>query len=117
MAGAYAYFEWVPGDDDDPDDNGRVIHTPGPGSAQKFLINANTFPFGYETTSDRWENSLGRVGKNAVIGWPAAPKQRQRSEEPGRGRGQQRCIRDLSGREGLRAGVLRPDQSTADRTD
>ncbi|MBW2382458.1 MAG: hypothetical protein JRG92_02430 [Deltaproteobacteria bacterium] len=73
MAGAYAYFEWVPGDDADADDNGRVIHTLGQ-VQPKYLINGNIFPFGYVTTSNRWENRW-LEGKNSVMGWPAAPKE------------------------------------------
>jgi len=73
MAGAYAYFEWVPGDDNDDNDNGRVIHTLGQ-VQPKHLINANIFPFGYETSSNRWENRW-LEGKNSVMGWPAAPKE------------------------------------------
>jgi len=68
MTGAFAYFEWVPGDEDDPDDTGRVIHTPGQ-VQEKFLINANTFPAGYVTIDNRWDN-YWRQGPHSVLGWP-----------------------------------------------
>jgi hypothetical protein len=73
LSGAYAYFEWMPGDDNDNNDNGRVIHTPGQ-VQPKYLANASIFPFGYVTTSNRWENRW-LEGKNSVLGWPAAPKE------------------------------------------
>ncbi len=70
LTGAFAYFEWVPGDDP-PNDAGRVIHTPGQ-VQEKFLINANTFPQGFVTTDNRWDN-YWREGPNSVLGWPAGP--------------------------------------------
>jgi hypothetical protein len=60
MAQAYAYFEW-------DDQQERVIHTPGVVQG-KYLINANTFPHGYVTTSNRWDN-YWREGPNALLGW------------------------------------------------
>ena len=64
LAGAFAYYEW--------DANAeRLIYTPG--SVQgKHLINAETFPFGYETADDRWDN-YWREGVNANLGWGAGP--------------------------------------------
>jgi hypothetical protein len=66
MAGAFAYFEWVP-DAIDPDNRGRLVHTPGE-VAGKYLINANTFPFGYITTDNRWDN-YWREGDYSQLGW------------------------------------------------
>lgn len=34
----------------------------------KYLINADSFPYGYVTTDDRWDN-YWRVGQNAALGW------------------------------------------------
>ncbi|MEZ4216900.1 MAG: hypothetical protein R3E88_10525 [Myxococcota bacterium] len=65
VAGAFAYFEWVP-DPNDPD-LGRVVHTPGAVQG-KYLINATTFPFGYLTTDNRWDN-YWREGDYSVLGW------------------------------------------------
>jgi hypothetical protein len=69
LTGAFAYFEWVPGADP-PTDAGRVIHTPGQ-VQEKYLINANTFPFGYVTQDNRWDN-YWREGPNSVLGWPSS---------------------------------------------
>jgi hypothetical protein len=66
MAGAYAYYEWDATAE-------RVVFTRGQ-VQPKFLINANTFPFGYVTTDDRWDN-YWRVGPISVLGW--------RGTEPG----------------------------------
>jgi hypothetical protein len=60
MAGAFAYFEWN-------EDLGRVLFTPGL-VQPKHLINANTFPGGYITVDDRWDN-FWRAGPNASLGW------------------------------------------------
>jgi hypothetical protein len=63
LAGAFAFFEWDAG-------QARVVHTPGQ-VQPKFLINANSFPWGYVTTSNRWDN-FWRSGQNAALGWRAA---------------------------------------------
>ncbi len=63
VAGAFAYFEW-------DQDQERVVHTPGVVSG-KHLINANTFPFGYATADNRWDN-YWRQGPNSALGWRAA---------------------------------------------
>ncbi len=62
LAGAFAYFEFDM-------DQGRMIYTPGQ-VQPKNLINANTFPFGYITVDDRWDN-FWRVGPNSGLGWRA----------------------------------------------
>ena len=62
MSGAFAYFNWV-GDED----SGRVEYTRGD-VQDKYLINANTFPFGYVTTNDHWIN-YWRTGPNSIMGW------------------------------------------------
>jgi hypothetical protein len=66
MAGAYAYYEW---------DllAGRTVFSRGQ-VQPKNLINAATFPFGYVTTDDRWDN-YWREGPISLLGW--------RGSEPG----------------------------------
>jgi len=66
MAGAYAYYEWDATSE-------RVVFSRGQ-VQPKNLINANTFPFGYITTDDRWDN-YWRSGPISVLGW--------RGTEPG----------------------------------
>jgi hypothetical protein len=60
MAGAYAYFEWAPAGQ-------RVRYTRGR-VQPKMLINSGSFPFGYETIDNRWDN-YWREGPNAAYGW------------------------------------------------
>ena len=60
VAGAFAYFEWDA-------TQMRVVHTPG-SVAQKYLINSNTFPFGFVTTDNRWDN-YWREGSHANLDW------------------------------------------------
>lgn len=65
LAGAFAYYEWDAALE-------RVVFTPNQVQG-KYLINATTFPFGYVTVDDRWDN-YWRSGPNAALGWrgPAA---------------------------------------------
>jgi hypothetical protein len=60
VAGAFAFFEWDAA-------QMRVVHTPG-NVAAKYLINASTFPYGYVTTDNRWDN-YWREGSHANLGW------------------------------------------------
>jgi hypothetical protein len=113
MAGAYAYFEWLEGDPDDDTDNGRLTHTPGL-VQEKFLINANTFPFGYETGSDRWEN-YWVVGKNALIGWPTAPVSGNGPKSLGEAVGNSDGFATCQVEKVFEQVCFRPDQSTDDR--
>ncbi len=65
FTGAFAYFDWV-GEQDD----GRVEYTRGD-VQDKYLINANTFPSGYITDDDQWEN-YWLTGSNSIFGWRTA---------------------------------------------
>jgi len=60
LAGAFAYFDFDA-------DAGRVVYTRGEVQG-KYLINANTFPGGYVTVDDRWDN-FWRAGPNSALGW------------------------------------------------
>jgi hypothetical protein len=60
LTGAFAFFEWDA-------DQQRVVFTRGQVQA-KYGINANTFPYGYITTDDRWDN-YWREGPNSALGW------------------------------------------------
>ncbi|MFT5443481.1 MAG: hypothetical protein ACI8W3_002531 [Myxococcota bacterium] len=68
LAGAFAYFNWV-----GEEDTGRVEYTRGD-VQDKYLINANTFPFGYVTVDDQWHN-YWRSGSNSILGWRTAATQ------------------------------------------
>jgi hypothetical protein len=65
MAQAFAYYEYN-------ESSGSIEYTPG--SVQpKYLINSDTFKYGFVTPDDRWHN-YWRSGQNALLGWdPALP--------------------------------------------
>ncbi|MGH0033527.1 MAG: hypothetical protein ACQGVK_00725 [Myxococcota bacterium] len=60
LAGAFAYFDW---DEDDE----RLVHTPGE-VRDKYFRGSGTFPWGYITLDNRWDN-YWRSGPNAALGW------------------------------------------------
>ena len=63
MAGGFAYYDF-------DEDQQRLVYTDGVVQA-KYLRDAGTFPFGYETTDDSWIN-YWRTGPNEYIGWNSA---------------------------------------------
>jgi hypothetical protein len=60
MAGAFAFYEW-------DDELGRLEFTRGQ-VQEKYRINDTTFPFGYITVDDRWDN-YWRRGPKSLLGW------------------------------------------------
>ena len=62
MAGGFAYYDFDP-------DLQRLVYTDGQ-VQPKYLRDAGTFPFGYETVDDSWIN-YWRTGPNAYVGWNA----------------------------------------------
>lgn len=63
MAQAFAFFDY-------DEEEGRMVYTRGSVQA-KYLINANTFPGGFITEDNRWDN-FWRAGPNSALGWRAA---------------------------------------------
>ena len=63
LAGAYAYYNYVPVDDD----NGAIEYTAGVVQPKYFNNNLN-FPQGFQTVDDAWENRW-REGQNAFLGF------------------------------------------------
>ena len=63
MAGGFAYYDF-------DEDQQRLVYTDGQVQA-KYLRDAGTFPFGYETVDDSWID-YWRTGPNAYVGWNAA---------------------------------------------
>lgn len=69
LAQAFAYYDF-------DETLGRIVYNGvgfvDPDTATrvqgKYLINADSFPYGYVTTDDRWDN-YWRVGQNAALGW------------------------------------------------
>lgn len=83
LAQAYAYYEWQYNGDPD---TGRLIYTEGT-VQPKYLINADTFKYGFVTTDDRWDN-YWREGPNSLLGWD--------SSLPGSGNGAKSMGRELA---------------------
>ncbi len=60
MVQAFAYHDW-------DEAGGRIIYTPGI-VRPKYFHNKDTFPAGYSTPDDRWDN-YWRKGRNSLLGW------------------------------------------------
>jgi hypothetical protein len=67
MAQAFAYYDYI---DTTTTDNGALQYTPGT-VVGKYFHNNTTFPSGYVTPDDHWDNRW-RSGQNALMGWDPA---------------------------------------------
>jgi hypothetical protein len=114
LSGAYAYFEWVEGDDQDDNNNGRVIHTPGQ-VQPKNLINGNTFPAGFVTTDNRWENRW-LTGRNSVLGFPSVPREGYGAKSMGIAIANSDAFATCQVEKVFEQVCFRPDSTDADRT-
>lgn len=82
LAKAFAYYDYEFDETADVDGLNGSIHYNSEGTSdsatasrveKKYLINSTTFPYGYVTTNDDWQN-YWRAGINANLGWdPALP--------------------------------------------
>ncbi len=107
LAQAFAYYDF-------DEDAGRIRYTHGQ-VQPKYFANEDTFPFGYVTPDDRWDN-YWRSGRNAQIGWNGAT--------PGSGQGAASMGRELTGSQAFaqcqvekvfKAVCLRPPADADDR--
>jgi hypothetical protein len=64
MAQAFAYYDYI---DNTTTDNGALVYTPGT-VVGKYFHNNTTFPSGFVTPDDHWENRW-RSGQNGLMGW------------------------------------------------
>ena len=60
MAQAFAYYTY-------DETTGRIVYTSG-AVQPKYFNNDDTFPFGFITPNENWENRW-RAGQNALLGW------------------------------------------------
>ncbi len=81
LAKAYAYYDYEFDSASDPDGINGAIHYNGAGVndaatgsrvEKKYLQNSTTFPYGYVTANDDWQN-YWREGINSSLGWTATP--------------------------------------------
>lgn len=87
MAKAFAYYDYTFDVAADPDGkDGRISYTAGV-VQKKYLQNSATFPYGYVTTNDDWQN-YWREGINSNLKWEAAL--------PGKGTGAKSLGEELS---------------------
>lgn len=63
MAQAFAFYDY-------DDTAGRIVYTAG-AVHPKYFNNDDTFPFGFITPSDNWENRW-RAGPNTLLGWSSS---------------------------------------------
>lgn len=80
LAQAFAYYEYSYDSDADPDgDSGRLVYnaegsldaSTGTRVQAKYHINSTTFPQGFITPNDQWDN-YWREGQNSLLGWDSA---------------------------------------------
>jgi hypothetical protein len=108
LAGAFAYFEY--------DMNlGRVVFTRGQ-VQPKYLINANTFPFGHVTVDDRWDN-YWRSGPNSLLGWRGAQSGGNGPKSLGVEVASSRAFSECQVEKAFERVCLRPPGSAADRSE
>jgi hypothetical protein len=79
MVQAFAYYDY-------DETAGKMIYTPGV-VRPKYFHNKDTFPAGYSTPDDSWEN-YWRKGRNSLLGWD--------SSLPGKGQGAKSLGRELA---------------------
>ena len=81
LAKAYAYYDYKYDSASDPDALSGAIHYNAVGGAdaatgsrveKKYLLNSSTFPYGYVTANDDWQN-YWREGINSSLGWNSTP--------------------------------------------
>jgi hypothetical protein len=124
MAQAFAYYDYAYDRDLDPEGIAGQLRYNGPGEldavtgtrvTRKYFNNATTFPHGFVTPDDAWENRW-RAGPNSLLGWDDAL--------PGTGNGARSVGQELAQSDAFAqcqvqkvfANVcLRPPQDAADR--
>ena len=103
---SFAYFDYDM-------EAGRVVHTRGQ-VQPKYNINAGTFPFGYETDDNGWDN-YSRTGQNASIGWRRAESSGSGAKSFGEEIAQTRAFSVCQVEKVFARVCLRPATSQADR--
>lgn len=81
LAKAYAYYDYEFNSASDPEAINGALHynadgvadvTTGSRVEKKYLQNSSTFPYGYVTSNDDWQN-YWREGINSSLGWRSTP--------------------------------------------
>ena len=98
MTQAFAYYDY-------DETAGRMLYTPGV-VRPKYFNNKDTFPAGFSTPDDYWDN-YWRKGSNSLLGWDGSLPGKGTGRQVARPRARaQRCIRLLPGAEGVQERLL-----------
>ena len=105
MVQAFAYHDW-------DEAGGRLVYSEGV-VRPKYFNNKDTFPAGYPTPDDHWDN-YWRKGRNSLLGWDASlPGSGQGREVARHGTRAHGRVRGLPGEEGIPHRLLpRPERRT-----
>lgn len=120
LAQAFAYYDYQFTDADGS--NGRVFYqaegttnaSTGTRVQPKYLINAGSFPLGYITKTDEWEN-YWREGRNQALGWdPTLPGKGQGAKSMGQELANSTAFAQCQVKKVFKAVCLREPESNAD---
>jgi hypothetical protein len=124
LAQAFAYYDYLyDADNDLTGENGRIDYN-SPGAIdeatgtrvkKKYHINSTTFPHGFVTLDDRWDN-YWREGLNAQLGWdPELPGSGYGAKSMGKELAHSQAFADCQVTKVFRAVCLRSPEDQADR--
>lgn len=121
MTQAFAYYDYAYDSNNDPDGLlGMLVYNEVNSNGQtrvqaKYHINATTFPLGYITPDDRWDN-YWRQGKNKSIGWsPTLPGSGNGAKSLGMELAHTEAFASCQVKHAFETVCLRPPSSNADR--
>jgi hypothetical protein len=108
MAQAFAYYDW-------DEQAGRLVYTPGV-VRPKYFHNKDTFPAGYSTPDDHW-NNYWRNGRNALLGWDtSSPAEGQGAKSLGYELAHSAAFASCQAKKVFRTVCLRDPSDAADRS-
>ncbi|MEY4588140.1 MAG: hypothetical protein RL497_216 [Pseudomonadota bacterium] len=124
LAQAFAYYNYeYDADTDTTGENGRIRYN-ADGVADpktktrvvaKYHINNTTFPYGYVTTDDTWDN-YWREGQNASLGWASGGGHGQGASALGRELANSEAFSQCQAKKVFKQVCLRPPESGKDFT-
>jgi hypothetical protein len=112
MVQAFAFYDYI---DNTTTDNGSLVYTPGT-VVGKYFHNNTSFPPGYITPDDHWDNRW-RSGQNSLMGWSSSlPGSGQGAKSLGAEIGNSTQFAQCQVQKVFQAICLRPPTSAADQT-
>ena len=115
LAQAFARYDYQFNSDTDPEgENGQIIYSDT--VVGKYHINATTFPYGYRTENDNWDN-FWRQGINQKLGWsPALSGAGQGAKSLGEELANSKAFATCQVKKVFNSVCLRPPASEADNS-